>query len=134
MLKKLSLPPDVEVRGEVIMNRAAFASLNQQQEAIGGKHFANPRNAAAGAVRMLDPSITASRKLEFFAYYLLANGRVPLKLHSQSLEALTKLRFKASADFEICETIEEVEKYCNKWEAKREKLLYEVDEIGRAHV
>ncbi len=129
MLKKLSLPPDIEVRGEVIMNRAAFASLNQQQEAIGGKLFANPRNAAAGAVRMLDPAITASRKLEFFAYYLLANGRAPLKLHSQSLEALTKLHFKASADFEICETIEDVEKYCNKWEAKREKLTYEVDGV-----
>lgn len=129
MLKKLSLPLDIEVRGEVIMNRAAFASLNQQQEAVGGKHFANPRNAAAGAVRMLDPSITASRKLEFFAYYLLANGRVPLKLHSQSLEALAKLRFKASADFEICETIEQVEKYCTKWEGKREKLPYEVDGV-----
>ncbi|HEV2224985.1 MAG TPA: NAD-dependent DNA ligase LigA [Candidatus Acidoferrales bacterium] len=129
MLKKLSLPLDIEVRGEVIMNRAAFASLNQQQEAVGGKLFANPRNAAAGAVRMLDPSITASRKLEFFAYYLLANGRVPLKLHSQSLEALTKLRFKASADFEICDTIEDVEKYCTKWEAKREKLPYEVDGV-----
>jgi len=129
ILKKVSLPLDIEVRGEVIMNRAAFAALNQQQEAIGGKHFANPRNAAAGAVRMLDPAITASRKLEFFAYYLLANGRVPLKLHSQSLEALTKLHFKASADFEMCETIEDVEKYCNKWEAKREKLPYEVDGV-----
>src|SRR5579859_2016574 len=129
VLKKLSLPLDIEVRGEVIMNRAAFASLNQQQDAIGGKLFANPRNAAAGAVRMLDPAITASRKLEFFAYYLLANGRVPLKLHSQSLEALTKLHFKASADFEICETIEDVEKYCTKWEAKREKLPYEVDGV-----
>src|SRR5579859_1016770 len=129
VLKKLSLPLDIEVRGEVIMNRAAFASLNQQQDAIGGKLFANPRNAAAGAVRMLDPAITASRKLEFFAYYLLANGRVPLKLHSQTLEALTKLHFKASADFEICETIEDVEKYCTKWEAKREKLPYEVDGV-----
>ncbi|MHB8526331.1 MAG: NAD-dependent DNA ligase LigA [Candidatus Acidiferrales bacterium] len=129
VLKKLSLPADIEVRGEVIMNRAAFASLNQQQDAAGGKHFANPRNAAAGAVRMLDPAITASRKLEFFAYYLLAQGRVPVKLHSQALEALAKLRFKASADFEICETIEDAEKYCTKWEAKRDKLPYEVDGV-----
>ena len=129
ILKKLSLPADIEVRGEVIMNRAAFASLNQQQDAVGGKHFANPRNAAAGAVRMLDPAITASRKLEFFAYYLLAQGRVPVKFHSQTLEALAKLHFKASADFEICETIEDAEKYCTKWEAKREKLPYEVDGV-----
>jgi len=129
VLKKLALPADIEVRGEAIMTRAAFESLNQQQEAQGGKRFANPRNAAAGAVRVLDPAITASRKLEFCAYYLLANGRVPLKLHSQALEALAKLHFKASADFEICETIEDVEKYCTRWEAKREKLPYEVDGV-----
>ncbi|HVA71768.1 MAG TPA: NAD-dependent DNA ligase LigA [Candidatus Limnocylindrales bacterium] len=129
VLKKLALPADIEVRGEAIMTRAAFESLNQQQEAQGGKRFANPRNAAAGAVRVLDPAITASRKLEFCAYYLLANGRVPLKLHSQALDALAKLHFKASADFEICETIEDVEKYCTKWEAKREKLPYEVDGV-----
>ncbi|MGB7175137.1 MAG: hypothetical protein WBD23_16430, partial [Candidatus Acidiferrales bacterium] len=99
-LKKLGLPLDIEVRGEAMMPRAAFEELNRQQDASGGKHFANPRNAAAGAVRVLDPQITASRKLDFFAYYLLSEGRVPVKRHSQALEDLAKLQFKASADFE----------------------------------
>lgn len=129
VLKKLSLPLDIEVRGEAMMSRAAFQALNRQQEAQSGKLFANPRNAAAGAVRVLDPAITASRQLQFFAYYLLAGGRVPVRCHSQALEALAKLRFKASADFTICKTIEDVEKYCNDWEAKRDKLAYEVDGV-----
>ncbi len=74
-LKKAGLDGDFEVRGEVIMTRQAFKELNQQQGEQGGKIFANPRNAAAGAVRMLDPKITASRKLDFFAYYMLVDGR-----------------------------------------------------------
>lgn len=128
-IKKLGLPDDIEVRGEAMMTRSAFEDLNREQEESGGKHFANPRNAAAGAVRVLDPSITASRKLEFFAYYLLSGARVPLKKHSQSLEALKRLRFRASADFEVCDGIEEVEKYCTKWEAKRDKMPYEIDGV-----
>src|SRR5690348_1064611 len=128
-LKKLGLPQDIEVRGEAIMTRAAFEELNQQQEALGGKRFANPRNAAAGAVRVLDPAITASRRLDFYAYYLLANGRVPLKRHSEVLESLAKLQFKASEDFEVFNGIEGVEKYCDRWESKREKLAYEVDGV-----
>lgn len=128
-LKRLGLPPDIEVRGEAMMTRAAFEELNRQQEAAGGKRFANPRNATAGAVRVLDPRITASRKLDFFAYYLLSGARVPLRKHSQSLETLKGLRFRASADFEVCDGIEEVEKYCTKWEAKREKMPYEIDGV-----
>ncbi|MFZ0641496.1 MAG: NAD-dependent DNA ligase LigA [Candidatus Acidiferrales bacterium] len=128
-MKKLALPADIEVRGEAMMTRAAFEELNRQQDAAGGKHFANPRNAAAGAVRVLDPSITASRKLDFFAYYLFSGARVPLKKHSLSLEALKRLRFRASDDFEVCEGIEEVEKYCTKWEAKRDKMPYEIDGV-----
>ncbi|MGC2255874.1 MAG: NAD-dependent DNA ligase LigA [Candidatus Acidiferrales bacterium] len=128
-MKKLGLPADIEVRGEAMMTRAAFEELNRQQAATGGKHFANPRNAAAGAVRVLDPAITASRKLDFFAYYLLSGARVPLKKHSQSLEALKRLRFRASDDFEVCDGIEQVEKYCAKWEAKRDKMPYEIDGV-----
>ena len=76
--KRLGLPADFEVRGEIIMSRKAFEELNLQQEQQGGKRFANPRNAAAGAVRMLDPNITASRRLDFFGYYLMANGAIRL--------------------------------------------------------
>ena len=129
LLKKAGLPQDFEVRGEAIMTRKAFEALNEQQEAEGGKRFANPRNAAAGAVRMLDPAITASRRLDFFAYYLLADGRVPKKRHSEVLEALAEIQFRASEDWELCHSLEEVEKYIQRWESKREKLPYEIDGI-----
>ena len=127
--KKIGLASEFEVRGEVVMSRKAFAALNAQQEEAGGKQFANPRNAAAGAVRMLDPSITASRHLDFYAYYLLANGRVPLHRHSEVLDALGKLHFKASPDFAVCRSIEEVEKYIERWDTKREKIPFEIDGI-----
>src|SRR5271155_5179319 len=129
LLKKAGLTGSFEVRGEGIMTRKAFEQLNETQDEQGGKRYANPRNAAAGAVRVLDPSITASRRLDFFAYYLLVDGRAPKKRHSEILEALSDLRFKVSEDWEVCESIEAVEKYVNKWESKREKLPFEIDGI-----
>ena len=128
-LKKAKLRADFEVRGEVMMTRKAFEALNRQQERIGGKIFVNPRNSAAGAVRVLDPAITASRKLDFFAYYLLLDGRVPVAKHSESLEALKQLRFRASDDWKLCNGIQEVIKYCEDWDTKREKLPYEIDGV-----
>src|SRR6202011_3483965 len=95
----------------------------------GGKIFANPRNAAAGGVRVLDSSITASRRLEFFSYYLLVDGKSPFSKLSQSLQALKELRFRASADWKLCAGIEEVFAYCDHWEDKREKLPYEIDGV-----
>ncbi len=103
--------------------------MNRQQELSGGKIFANPRNAAAGGVRVLDASITASRRLEFFSYYLLVDGRSPFTKLSESLQALKELRFRASADWKLCDGIEEVLKYCDHWEDKREKLPYEIDGV-----
>jgi DNA ligase (NAD+) len=128
-LKKLKLPSTFEVRGEVLMTRKAFEAMNRQQEESGGKIFVNPRNAAAGSVRVLDPSITAQRRLEFFAYYLLVDGEVPFAKHSESLEALKQLHFRASEDWKLCEGIEEIVKYCDAWEPKREKLPYEIDGV-----
>ncbi len=128
-LKKLKLPPRFEVRGEVLMTRKAFEAMNKQQEESGGKIFVNPRNAAAGSVRVLDPSITARRRLEFFAYYLLVDGEVPFAKHSDSLEALKQLHFRASEDWKLCDGIEEVFKYCDAWEPKREGLAYEIDGV-----
>src|SRR5437899_1543790 len=104
------------------MPRSAFEELNRQQEEQGGKRFANPRNAAAGAVRVLDPAITASRRLDFYAYMLLAGDRVPVKRHSDALEALAKLQFKVSRDWMLCRTLDEVLKYCEAWEERRETL------------
>jgi len=129
VLKKVKLPPDFEVRGEVMMTKKAFEALNREQERIGGKIFVNARNSAAGAVRVLDPSITAARRLDFFAYYLLVDGKVPFAKHSDSLQALKQLRFRASDDWKLCAGIEAVIAYCEDWDAKREKLPYEIDGV-----
>jgi DNA ligase (NAD+) len=126
--KRLGLDGDLEVRGEIIMPLKAFAKLNEQQEELGSKRFANPRNAAAGSVRVLDARITASRQLDFFGYYLLAGGRTPFTRHSDELEAISALGFKA-LESKRCRSIEEVKDYCSKWDEKREKLPYEIDGI-----
>ena len=129
LLKKAGVAADFEVRGEVVMTRKAFQALNAQQEEQGGKIFANPRNAAAGAVRMLDSRITASRRLEFFPYYLLVGGRAAKKRLSEVHEALTAMRFKAREDWKLLHTLPEVERYITAWDAKREKIPYEIDGI-----
>lgn len=128
-LKKLRLPLNFEVRGEVMMTRKSFEALNRQQDEVGGKIFVNPRNAAAGAVRVLDPKITAQRNLDFFAYYLYVDGKVPFAKHSDSLTALKSMRFRASDDWKLCDGIDAVFAYCESWDAKREKLPYEIDGV-----
>jgi DNA ligase (NAD+) len=129
VLKKNKLPADFEVRGEIMMTKKAFEALNRKQEETGGKIFVNARNSAAGAVRVLDPAITAARRLDFFAYYLLVDGKVPFAKHSESLQALKQLRFRASDDWKLCAGIEAVTAYCDDWDAKREKLAYEIDGV-----
>src|SRR6266487_1438767 len=129
VLKKTKLPADFEVRGEVMMTRKAFEALNRQQEQIGGKIFVNPRNSAAGAVRVLDPAITASRRLDFFAYYLLVDGKAPFARHSESFEGIKEMRFRASDDWKLCSGIDAVIEYCDEWDEKREKLPYEIDGV-----
>jgi DNA ligase (NAD+) len=128
-LKKLRLPPNFEVRGEIVMPLRSFEALNEKQQEEGGKIFANPRSAAAGATRMLDPEITRSRGLEFYAYYLLAGGRVPVRRHSEALEALESLHFKVSADWRLCDSLGAVRKFIDALETKREKLPYEIDGV-----
>ena len=127
--KKAGLPVSFEVRGEIIMTRRAFEDLNRAQEESGGKRFANPRNAAAGAVRVLDPSITVSRRLDFFAYALFVEGRLTIPRHSQVLKALAAMHFKICADWKLCRGIDEVVKYCEGQDARRDKLPYEIDGI-----
>jgi DNA ligase (NAD+) len=129
LTKKAKLPGSFEVRGEVMMTRKAFEALNRSQEQNGGKVFANARNAAAGAVRMLDSSITAQRRLDFFAYYLMTEGRAAFPKHSESLLALKQLRFRASDDWKLCDGIDEVIAYCEAWDSKREKLPYAIDGV-----
>jgi DNA ligase (NAD+) len=129
ILKKVKLAKSFEVRGEIMMTRKSFEGLNRQQEEIGGKIFVNPRNAAAGAVRVLDPAITAQRKLDFFAYYLYVDGKVPFAKHSDSLFALKQMQFRASDDWKLCDGIDAVIAYCESWDTKREKLPYQIDGV-----
>jgi DNA ligase (NAD+) len=129
VLKKAKLPATFEVRGEVLMTHQAFEAMNRQQEQSGGKIFVNPRNAAAGSVRVLDPSITAQRRLEFFAYHLLVDGEEPYPKHSEALLALKQLQFRASSDWKLCDGIDAVLAYCDAWEPKRVDLAYEIDGV-----
>src|SRR3984957_1443149 len=129
LLKKAGIASSFEVRGEAIMTRKAFDAMNEQQDAIGAKRYANPRNAAAGSVRVLDPNITKNRNLDFFAYYMLVNGRVPKKRHSEVLEALGTMRFKVSEDWELRHGLDQVEQHIHTWDTKREKLGFAIDGI-----
>ena len=129
VLKKARLAANFEVRGEIMMTRKAFEALNRQQEQSGGKLYMNARNSAAGSVRVLDPSITAARRLDFFAYYFLVDGKVAFAKHSDSLGLLKQLHFRASDDWKLCNGIEAVIGYCEAWDEKREKLPYEIDGV-----
>jgi DNA ligase (NAD+) len=129
LLKKAGMPADFEVRGEVLMSRKAFEALNEQQAEQGGKIFKSPRNSAAGSVRVLDPKITAARKLDFFAYYLLVEGRPVRKRLSEMLAVLGEIHFRASDDWKLCHGLADVQKYIDTWDSKREKLPYEIDGV-----
>jgi DNA ligase (NAD+) len=128
-LKTAGLEESFEVRGEVIMPKEAFLELNRAQDEAGGKVFANPRNAAAGAVRVLDTSITAQRQLDLFAYALLAGERIPLKRHSDVLLKLSEMGFKVNRHWKKCKGIEAVVEFCQEWDEKRHTLPYETDGI-----
>src|SRR5512142_874751 len=126
-LKKAGLPADFEVRGETIMPLAAFERMNEDRERQNLSKFANPRNAAAGAVRVLEPNITAQRRLDFFAYALLVNGRTYFDRHSQTLKALAATGFKVNPHHRLVKNIEQVWRFIGEWEQKREQLPYEID-------
>jgi DNA ligase (NAD+) len=128
-IKKARIPADFEVRGEVILPQKAFERMNEERERQGLARFANPRNAGAGAVRVLDPSITALRRLDFYAYFLLVNGRVYGKEQWEDLEALSAAGFKVNPHRRLVKNIDEVWEFIRGWEEKRESLPYEIDGI-----
>ena len=130
--KKLEIianPARFEVRGEVIMTHQAFEQMNAQREAAGEPKFANPRNAAAGTMRQLDPRIVAERKLDMFVYYLQVKGTEPLAEHVQALRTLVALGFKVNPNWQLCRTIDDLRAYIQQWETKRDGLGYEIDGI-----
>ena len=120
---------DFEVRGETVMNRLAFERLNTDRDERGQSRFANPRNAAAGSLRVLEPSITASRRLDFYAYFLLVDGQTAFPSQWQTLEWLAGRGFKVNPRRRLCDTFDEVLAFCREWEAKREELPYEIDGV-----
>jgi DNA ligase (NAD+) len=128
-LEKHGVPPEFEVRGEVIIPVAAFERMNEERERQGLARFANPRNAGAGAVRVLDPNITALRRLDFYAYFLLVNGRIFGSEQWENLEALAAAGFKVNPNRKLARSIDEVWEFINHWEANRESLPYEIDGI-----
>ncbi len=128
-LKKAKLPAEFEVRGEVIMPTKSFERMNEERERQNLSKFANPRNAAAGAVRVLDPNITALRRLDFYAYFLLVNGRMYFDRQSEALDALQAAGFKVNPARGVARNIEEVWRFINQWEGKRESLGYEIDGV-----
>jgi DNA ligase (NAD+) len=120
---------DFEVRGETVMNRSAFERLNAGREEQGLSRFANPRNAAAGSLRLLEPSVTALRRLDFYPYYLLSGGQPVLDSQWGSLEWLSRHHFKVNAHRSLCSGIGEVLQFCRNWEQRREDLPYEIDGV-----
>jgi DNA ligase (NAD+) len=128
-LKKAGTPVDFEVRGELLMPAASFKKMNEEREAKGLALFANPRNATAGTVRQLDANITASRRLDFFPYILLHNGRTYFDRHSETLQALETSGFKVNQHRALAKNMEQVWKFIQGWEEKRETLPYEIDGV-----
>jgi DNA ligase (NAD+) len=118
-----------EVRGEVVLNRGAFERLNLDRDSEGLPRFANPRNAAAGSIRVLEPEITATRRLDFYAYFLLDQGAPFLRSQWEALAALEHLGFKVNPHRALCQTLEELLVFCRHWERERHELPYETDGI-----
>jgi DNA ligase (NAD+) len=117
----------LEVRGEVFIPLEVFQRTNAEREEQGEPRFANPRNAAAGAIRQLDSRLVARRKLDMFAYDLLVNGRKPFPTHWEALNWLDKAGFRVNPHRKLCKTIEEVIDFANEKEALRDELGYEID-------
>jgi DNA ligase (NAD+) len=128
-LKKTGIPTDFEVRGEMLMPLAAFRKLNEERERQGLAVFANPRNFTAGTVRQLEPSITAQRRMDYFAYLLLKDGRTYFDRQSKAMDAMEAAGFKVNPNRKLAKNLTEVWKFIQSWEHKRESLPYEIDGI-----
>lgn len=121
--------PVLEVRGEVFMTKEAFMDLNRQREEKGEPVFANPRNAAAGSLRQLDPKVTAGRRLSMFAYGVGYTEGIDLSSHGEVLSFLKRQGFRVNEHYECCASIEEVIEYCRVWQERRFELPYTIDGV-----
>ena len=124
----ISLTEDVEVRGEVYLPYKSFKKINEEREKNGELPFANPRNATAGSIRLLDPREVARRRLDIFLYYIFINGQ-EMPSQWENLQQLKKLGFKINPHSRLCQNIEEVISYHREWTEKRDSLDYDVDGV-----
>ncbi|WP_208560993.1 NAD-dependent DNA ligase LigA [Marinilactibacillus kalidii] len=126
---KLKEAVTIEVRGEIYMPKASFVALNEDREEQGEANFANPRNAAAGTLRNLDPKVTASRNLSVFLYSMVQYGELEIDSQSEALSKMTELGLKTNPDRAVFQSIDEVWTYVEKYQEKRTTLPYEIDGI-----
>lgn len=119
----------VEVRGEVFLPLDSFQKLNREREQHGEPLFANPRNAAAGSLRTLNPGVVAGRNLDVFVYQALVDGQVPCSNQTEVLKWLRAAGFKVNPEWRRCGSIQEVMDFCREWEDRRQELNYEIDGV-----
>jgi len=132
MRLRLDRPVSIDVRGEVYMIRREFRKLNEERQAAGEPLFANPRNAAAGSLRQLDPKVTAARPLDIFVYgigYMSGAGSAVPETHLEALGLLKEAGFRTNPNTRLCRTIDEVVDYCAHWGERRDSLDYEIDGV-----
>ncbi len=128
-LKAAGMPEEFEVRGEVVLPQAAFEKLNEEREAQGLAPAANPRNAAAGTIRTLEPNIVAQRRLDFYAYFLLRDGEMFLGDQTAALAALRTAGFRVNSHAQTVESMDGVLAFIAQAETLRETLSYEIDGV-----
>ncbi|RNA66735.1 NAD-dependent DNA ligase LigA [Alteribacter keqinensis] len=126
---RLNEEVDIEVRGEAFMPKRSFERLNEAKEEKGEQLFANPRNAAAGSLRQLDPKIAAKRNLDIFVYSIGQLKGKEVDSHYEALQYVDRLGFKTNREHKVCDTIDDVIAYCEGWLDKRADLPYEIDGI-----
>jgi len=125
----VGVPRFAEIRGEVFLLHEEFRRINDERTERGEPTFANPRNAAAGSVRQLDPRITASRKLDIFCYGIGEVVGVTWKTHWEVLSTLKEWRFKVNPNIRLCRNIDEVVEFCREWDDGRDTLGYDIDGV-----
>ncbi len=123
------VPGVLEVRGEIFLTLSEFERINHEREREGQPRFANPRNAAAGSIRQLDSSITASRRLNIFAYGIGYSTLTELETHIQELALLKEMGFRVNPNSRLCASIEEAIDYCREWTERKSELDYDVDGV-----
>ncbi len=128
ILKGDNIPPFFVIRGEILMTRAVFNKLNEDREKEGISLFANPRNAAAGTLKMLDPAVVASRKLDCLFYYLLGE-ELPFSTHYENMLTASGWGFMVPESMRLCKNIDEVIEYMAFWEKERKNLPFDIDGV-----